>query len=90
MKKTAAAIAFVITLCGCSSSMSMAPDDNAIRDEARADLDADGFEKIDIAVDHGVVTLSGHLTSNTFREKAASDAEKPNGVKRVINRIEVP
>lgn len=66
------------------------PDDSAIRNEVRAYLDSDGFDKIAVTVHHGVVTLAGHLASRTYGEKAASDAEKANGVKKVINRIEVP
>jgi osmotically-inducible protein OsmY len=87
-----AMVALTITLCGCSyfSQMSNAPDDSAIRDEARAYLQSDGFDNIEIAVDRGVVTLKGHLASNIYREKAVSDAEKANGVKRVIDKIEVP
>jgi len=45
---------------------------------------------VEVAVDQGVVTLTGHLPSNTFREKAVSDAERATGVKRVIDKIEVP
>ena len=92
MYKRIAVIALTVALCGCSSyrQMSNAPDDMAIRDEARAYLEADGFDHVAIKVDHGTVTLSGHLASNTYREKALSDAEKANGVKRVIDKIEVP
>ena len=92
MFKTIAAVALTLSLGACSSANQMpdAPDDRAIRDEARAYLSADGFDKVDVAVDHGVVTLAGHLTSNTYREKAGSDAEKANGVKKVVNKIEVP
>ena len=85
-------VALTIALCACTSlnRTSTAPDDSAIRDEARAYLNSDGFDTVDIAVDRGVVTLKGHLASNTYREKAVSDAEKANGVRRVINKIEVP
>jgi len=85
-------VALTIALCACASlnRASTAPDDSAIRDEARAYLNSDGFDTVDVAVDRGVVTLKGHLASNTFREKAVSDAEKANGVRRVINKIEVP
>lgn len=85
-------IALTIALCACASlnRASTAPDDSAIRDEARAYLNSDGFDTVEVAVDHGVVTLKGHLSSNTYREKAVSDAEKANGVKRVINKIQVP
>jgi osmotically-inducible protein OsmY len=85
-------VALTIALCACASlnRASTAPDDSAIRDEARAYLSSDGFDSVDVTVDRGVVTLKGHLASNTFREKAVSDAEKPIGVKRVVNKIEVP
>ncbi|GAC1431015.1 MAG: hypothetical protein NVSMB68_03270 [Thermoanaerobaculia bacterium] len=70
--------------------MSAAPDDMAIRDEVHAYLEADGFNTIRLSVDHGIVTLTGHLANGTFREKAAADAEKANGVRHVINQIQVP
>lgn len=92
MYERIAVAALTLALCGCAGyrQMSNAPDDIAIRDEARANLDSDGFDKVGIAVDHGVVTLTGHLMNNTYRQKALSDAEKANGVKRVIDKIEVP
>lgn len=92
MDKRLAVVALTLALYGCASytKMANAPDDTAIRDEARAYLAADGFDKLVIKVDRGVVTLSGHLTSNTYREKALSDAEKATGVKRIIDKIEVP
>ena len=92
MFKRLVAVALTLALCGCASYMRMsnAPDDTAIRDEARAYLDADGFDKVEIKVANGVVTLSGHLASNTYREKAVSDAEKASGVNHVIDKIEVP
>lgn len=85
-------VALTIALCACASLNrgSTAPDDSAIRDEARAYLNSDGFDKVEVTVDRGIVTLKGHLSSNTFREKAVSDAEKANGVRRVIDKIEVP
>ena len=92
MYKRIVVVALTVALCGCASYTRMAnsPDDTAIRDEARAYLAADGFDKVEIKVERGVVTLSGHLTSNTYREKALSDAEKATGVQRVIDKIEVP
>lgn len=56
----------------------------------RRNLEADGFTTVAFNVDHGVVTLTGHLSSDTFREKAVADAEKANGVKHVTNQIAVP
>ena len=92
MDKRLVVVALTLALFGCAGYTKMvnAPDDAAIRDETRAYLEADGFDKLEINVDQGVVTLSGHLKSNTYREKAVSDAEKAAGVKRVIDKIEVP
>jgi osmotically-inducible protein OsmY len=92
MFKRTVVVALAVGLCACSyfRGMSTAPDDSAIRDEARAYLHSDGFQTVEPAVDHGVVTLTGHLPNNTYREKAVSDAERATGVKRVINKIEVP
>jgi len=90
MKRLLVALSIVLCSCASLNRTSTAPDDSAIRDEARAYLNSDGFDTVTVSVDRGVVTLKGHLSSNTFREKAASDAEKANGVRRVINKIEVP
>ena len=86
------ALALTAALCSCSLSgrASAAPDDNAIRDEVRAYLHSDGFDAIELVVDRGVVTMTGHLSTTTFREKAVSDAERVAGVRSVVDRIEVP
>jgi osmotically-inducible protein OsmY len=85
-------VALAISLSACSHFNAMPPsvvDDSAIRDEVLANLLADGFTSIDLKVDQGIVTLSGRLSSRTYREKAVSDAEKVSGVRRVVNHIEV-
>jgi osmotically-inducible protein OsmY len=83
-------IALAIFFAACAH-ISPAPDDSAIRDAVRGYLIADGFVDIAVVVvvDHGVVTLSGSLSNATQREKAGSDAERADGVRRVINHIVV-
>jgi BON domain len=88
----AAMILLLACLCSCASldHSPAVPDDSSIRDEVRHDLDDDGFTAVTATVDHGVVTLMGHLASSTFREKAVADAERASGVTRVVNEIDVP
>ncbi len=85
-------MALAISLSSCASldRGSAVPDDTSIRDEVRANLQVDGFTTVGLSVDHGVVTLSGHLPTATFREKAVADAEKANGVRHVKDEIAVP
>ena len=83
--------AFCLGSCSrLNDTYAVVADDTAIRNEIRANLEGDGFTKIELEVSNGVATLSGHLPSATFRDKAISDAEKVIGVTRVINHIDVP
>lgn len=88
----AAVILLLTLLCSCGSldRSTAVPDDSSIRDEVRHYLDDDGFNTVTATVDHGIVTLTGHLTSSTFREKAVADAERANGVRHVVDGIDVP
>ncbi len=83
-------LALCLSSCAFLDRAAAVPDDTAIRDEVRANLEADGFTAIGLQVDNGVVTLTGHLPNDTFREKAVADAEKASGVKHVTNQIAVP
>lgn len=90
MKITAAALVLVLA-CSCAMfARNPDVDDNAIRDEIHHYLEADDFATVTVTVSHGIVTLTGHLPTSTFREKAGSDAERASGVRRVINNIVVP
>ena len=82
-------VAALLLSAACRSGGANA-DDASIRDQVRAYLAADGFTDIPVNVDGGVVTLSGHLATDTFREKAMADAERAAGVRRVVDKIAVP
>lgn len=83
----------VLASFGCSNWNKMTPksmDSTAIEAEIRKNMAADKITGLTVAVNDGVVTLSGHLPTSADRQKAYDDAAKVNGVKRVTNRIDVP
>ena len=85
--------ATVLTSFGCSNWNKMTPssmDSTAIEAEIRKNMAADHITGMTVAVNDGVVTLSGHTATSADRQKAYDDAAKVNGVKSVINRIDVP
>jgi osmotically-inducible protein OsmY len=45
--------------------------------------------KIDVEVDHGVVSLGGHVDTEAEREAALNAAKKVAGVVAVINNLDV-
>jgi osmotically-inducible protein OsmY len=45
---------------------------------------------VDVDVNEGVVTLTGHLPTAADRQKAYDDAAKVTGVNKVVNHIDVP
>lgn len=97
MKKTALTIvsALLLTVAfGCSNWNKMTPgplDNKAIQSEVEKNLAADGLTGI-VHVDsvhEGTVTLTGTVHNAADRQKAYDDAAKVNGVKTVINNINV-
>jgi osmotically-inducible protein OsmY len=75
---------------GCSNWNRMTPkpfDDAAIASEIKKNLLADRLTGIDVDVNGGVVSLSGHVFKAADRETAYHDAAKVPGVKNVVNQI---
>ena len=97
MKKTLVSITVTLLLVGalgCANWNKYTPgplDNTAIQAEVKKNLLGDGLTGIDVDVDgNRVVTLAGHLSTLDQRSTAVHDAEKVNGVRRVIDRIAVP
>lgn len=83
----------LITTLACSNWNRMTPkslDNTTTATEIKKNLVADHLSGVDVDVNQGVVTLTGHLPTAEDRQKARADAEKVTGVKQVINHIDVP
>jgi osmotically-inducible protein OsmY len=66
--------------------------DDQLFDNVRIRLANDrevGGERIDVKVENGVVELTGKVTTEKQKERAAKIAKKVKGVKSVVNRIQV-
>lgn len=77
------AIAFAI---GCTSART----DAAIAQDVQQKLLLDqaiSTKQIQVASDHGVVTLTGTVATDTERNAASADAAKVEGVKTVVNNM---
>ena len=96
MKKSVLALLMSMALVasmGCSNWNRVTPapmDNRAMQAEVYKNLKADGISGVDVDVHEGVVTLSGHQSNSSDRQKAIDDARKVPGVKSVVNRIDVP
>ena len=100
LTRFAGALALVATTVSVASTPASAAgrtigqiiDDAAIVAEVKAKLTADklsNLTKIDVKSDAGVVTLGGSVDSEERRARAAQIASGVNGVKTVLNNIEV-
>lgn len=96
MKKLIVSIlmsAALVTTLGCSNWNRMTPkslDNASMASEIKKNLLSDKLTGIDVDVNNGVVSLSGHLPTGADRQKAYDDAAKVPGVKSVVNHIDVP
>ena len=96
MKKSVLALLMSMALVasmGCSNWNRVTPaplDNRTMQAEVYKNLKADGISGVDVDVHEGVVTLSGHQSNSSDRQKAIDDARKVPGVKSVVNRIDVP
>jgi len=92
---TAAAILTALAVIGaCSTTQSPGRqiDDSAIQAAVKAKLTADRFSNlvnIDTNVTNGVVTLAGEVPNAKVKAEAESEARSVDGVKRVINNLQV-
>jgi osmotically-inducible protein OsmY len=96
MKKAFASLvlsAALVSSIGCANWNRNTPasfDNTAVEEEIRKNMLGDKITGLTVEVHDGVVTLSGHLPTALDRQKAYDDAAKVNGVKSVINHIDVP
>jgi osmotically-inducible protein OsmY len=85
--------AALVTAVGCSNWNRMTPkslDNGTTATEIKKNLLGDHLTGVDVDVTDGVATLTGHLPNASDRQKAYDDAAKVTGVKKVVNRIDVP
>jgi len=96
MKKAFASLvlsAALVSSIGCSNWNRNTPagmDNKAVEEEIRKNMLGDKITGLTVDVHDGVVTLAGHLPTAADRQKAYDDAAKVNGVKSVVNNIDVP
>ena len=86
-------VAMALGACGSLNKQTPAEwDDAAIEADVRAKIAERVPEKtfaVEVAVDNGVVTLSGHASTAGQRSEIAAAAQSVNGVQRVINNIHI-
>jgi osmotically-inducible protein OsmY len=66
--------------------------DDGVYDAVRVRLASDqvvGTMPLTVAVEKGVVTLSGSVEKESYRSRAEKVAKKAKGVKSVVNKIEI-
>ncbi len=81
-----------VLILGATLSCSRGRTDSQIANEVRDKINADAnipSKQIAVAANDGVVTLSGTVSNETQRTIAASDAGQVDGVKTVVNNLEV-
>ena len=82
----------VIGACSTTQSAGRQIDDASIHTAVKAKLTADRFSNIvniDINVTNGVVTLAGEVPNAKVKAEAESEARSVDGVKRVINNLQI-
>jgi hypothetical protein len=89
----ATALSIIVGLAGCKSSPPAVPTDDASLSAAvQSRIAGDGAlstESIQSAVQSGVATLTGNVTSEAARSLAAADASQVAGIKTVVNNLTV-
>jgi hypothetical protein len=89
---TSAALSSVLVLLPLSGCKKAPIDDATLTKNVQAALAADAAIKqqpVQVAVQNGVVTLSGNVSDDTASAVAAQDAAKVEGVKEVANTITI-
>lgn len=88
LRGTVLSAAATMLLVGCHKTI----DDATLTNNVKAAVAADSViaqQPIQYAVQNGVVTLTGNVTDDTARQLAAQDVAKVEGVKEVVNSLEV-
>jgi hyperosmotically inducible periplasmic protein len=100
MRNTLSACATLLCatlFAGCAAtanheSTGQAMDDSSITAKVKAALVGDPHTKardIGVTTEHGVVQLSGFVSSSAERKEAANDAQEVAGVRKVENELEI-
>ncbi len=77
---------------GAASGCSRARNDAQVANEVQGKIFADSnvpTKQITVASSNGIVTLSGNVGSEMERQAAANDAAQVEGVKTVVNNLQV-
>jgi hyperosmotically inducible periplasmic protein len=87
-------VVFLIALGACTTTQTPGTqiDDATIHTAVKAKLTTDHFSNIvniDINVTNGIVTLAGEVPNPQVRLEAEKEALSVNGVKKVINNLQV-
>ena len=87
-------VVFLMALGACTTTQSPGTqiDDATIHTALKAKLTTDHFSNIvniDINVTNGIVTLAGEVPNPALRLEAEKEALTVNGVKKVINNLQV-
>jgi osmotically-inducible protein OsmY len=92
MKKSFASVLISLALVsgvGCTGWNKVVPSDSATEAEIRKNLAGDHITGMTIKVAGDTVTLQGDVKNETDHQTALHDAQKVNGVARVIDQISV-
>jgi hypothetical protein len=87
-----ASLILILVAAGCNRAGSGTRPDAQIATDVQNKINSDGGvpdKQVTINANNGVVTLSGSVSSDAARNAAANDAAQVEGVKTVVNNLEV-
>ena len=87
-----ASLILILVAAGCNRAGSGTRPDAQIATDVQNKINSDGGvpdKQVTINANNGVVTLSGSVSSDGARNAAANDAAQVEGVKTVVNNLEV-
>ena len=88
------AAVLMVAMAGCATAPQVpGRDDTDVAKDVRARIaDALGSRssEVEVSVESGIVTLSGSVGSDADRRRAADAARTVDGVKSVINNLQLP
>src|SRR3954470_6611471 len=90
---TFTAVVFVILTLGCNKNQNAsAREDSQIASEVQGKINSDSNvtnKAITVNSSNGIVTLAGNVSSEMERQAASNDAATVDGVKTVVNNLQV-
>ncbi len=81
-------VAFTLLVAGCSKPITDAQLTSDVQAAIRSDT-AIARQPVQVAVNQGVVTLTGNVTDDTASTVAAQDAARVKGVKEVVDQLAI-